>query len=80
MSQGEQNKTEREVIVLNNENMLASEAVIDALVGINCVHYPERDREAFRQALLGLADLVRAEQALQIQKDMNQAARAMYGH
>ena len=64
----------------NEQEMMTSEAVIDVLVKINCANYSERDKEAFRLTLLGLANLVRAEQALQIQRDMNQAIRAMYGY
>jgi len=68
-------------IAMNSEQkMMTSDAVIDVLVKINCANYSERDREAFRLTLFGLVNLARAEQALQIQRDMNQATRAMYGY
>lgn len=64
---------------MNEQTIMTSEAVIDAIVRINCANHSERNRAAFRQALVSLVELVRAEQVLQIQRDMNQAARAMYG-
>lgn len=64
---------------MSEHQIMTSEAVIDAIVRINCTHYSERNRAAFRQALVSLVELVRAEQVLEIQRDMNQATRAMYG-